>query len=134
MKIRIKWIVALVAVVVGVAWLLGDRVQAEGQEAPAEGDRVAELEREVQALRETLARMEQRLAAVEEKNGVRVLQFTDDAARRLQPQMVDPRVPWMQKYRPQGEINGIPYYVIPLKNQPATTQPAVVPPPADGQP
>jgi hypothetical protein len=133
MKTRIKWIVALVAVVVGVAWLLGDRVQAEGQEAPAEGDRVAELEKEVQALRDTVARLEERLAAVEEKESVRLLQFTDDAARRLQPQVVDPRAPWMQKYRPQGEINGVPYYVIPLKNQPATTQPAVAPP-AGGQP
>jgi hypothetical protein len=94
---------------------------------------VAELEKQVQSLRDTVARLEQRLAAVEEKNGVHVLQFTDDAARRLQPQMVDPRAPWMQKYRPQGEINGVPYYIIPLKDQPATTRPAVVAPTAERQ-
>jgi lipopolysaccharide export system protein LptC len=57
MKTRIKWIVAIVAVVVGVAWLLGNRVQAEGQETPQEGDRVAELEKEVQLLRDTVARL-----------------------------------------------------------------------------
>jgi hypothetical protein len=81
-----------------------------------------------------VALLEQRLAVVEEKNGVRVLQFTEDDVRSFPPQAVNPRAPWMQKYRPQGEINGIPYYVIPLKNQPATTQPAIAPPAADGQP
>jgi hypothetical protein len=133
MKTRIKWIVALVTVAVGIAWLLGDRARADGREAPADGDRVAELEKEVQSLRDTVARLEQRLAVVEERNGVQVLQFTEDDVRSFPPQAVNPRAPWMQKYRPQGEINGVPYYVIPLKNQPATTQPAVAPP-ADEQP
>lgn len=122
MKSRIKWIVALVAVVAGVVWLLGDRVWAGGQEAPPDGDRVADLESEVQALRETVARLEERLTAVEQQSQLRLTEYVKDAARAYPQPLSEPRASWMQKYRPQGEINGIPYYVIPLKDRPGRTQ------------
>jgi hypothetical protein len=122
MKTRIKWMIAFVAVAVSVIWLLGDRVSAGGQETPPEGDRVADLEKQVQTLRELVARLEERLAAVEQQNHLRLTEYVKDAAGVYQQPLSEPRAPWMQKYRPQGEINGIPYYVIPLKDRPGRTQ------------
>lgn len=122
MKARMKWIVALAALAVGVVWLLGERTKAAGPEPAAEADRVAELEREVQALRQTVARLEQRLAAVELRDAQQVLNMTEGVV----PQSYEP-VPapsWKQKYRPQGEINGVPYYILPLNDRPAATVPA----------
>lgn len=99
-----------------IIWLAVEAVQAQNQRPTADADPkaappdLAALTAEIGELRERVTQLEERLARLE--GGIQPLEFryTPDAQSapgRFPQPIIPPR-------QPQGEINGVPYYIIPL--------------------
>jgi hypothetical protein len=114
------WMCVLFAGTV-IVWLATEVVDAQNEE-PAEGPQTAEsadnqepdlpaLRKEIEDLRAQVDDLRERVAQLEAPRGTRLLelQFTPD---RVVPQSVP--APGLRGRAPQGEINGVPYYVIPV--------------------
>ena len=69
------------------------------------------LKAEIDELRATVSRLEERLAEIENRGGIQLLDLQATPNVRVVPWNPAPSV---RERRPQGEINGVPYYVIPL--------------------
>ena len=108
---KFKWMLLLALTAVGIAWLIGGRVRAADEPSGAEEDRVtfAELAARIDALEQEVADLKQQLEAVQ-LGRTQVLLHED----------FTPAIP-APEYRlrdraPSGEINGVPYYVLPLNS------------------
>ncbi len=110
MSRQFKWMLLFALTAVGIIWLIGGRVRAADTDAAAEDDRVAELEARIDSLEQEVAELKQLLEGVQ-PGRAQLLQF-----EHLTP--VSPAPPSRLRDRaPSGEINGVPYYVIPLQTE-----------------
>ena len=110
MNRKLKWLLMVSLAAVGVLWLIGDWSKAADDEGAAEADRVAELEARIDALEDELATLKQQLQRIG-GGQVEVLNY--------EPVLTAPLTaggtPSRMQREPAGEINGVPYYVIPLR-------------------
>jgi hypothetical protein len=114
MSRRSTLLVVILTLTLAAAWATAALAQS-AQNADAEADKapdVAALAAEVQALRQQVRRLEERVAAYESRDFV----WLKEGA--VPPRVVTPadRLPGGRK--PQGYINGVPYYIVPLEAAP----------------
>lgn len=106
---KFKWMLLLALAAVGIAWLIGGRVRAADEPSAAEEDRVAELAARIDALEQEVADLKQQLEAVQ-LGRTQVLLHEEFTPAIPAPQYR------LRDRTPSGEINGVPYYVLPLNS------------------
>lgn len=109
MNRRFQWLLIAGLALIGVLWLIGGRLRAAQEPGTAEDDRVASLEARVETLEQELAALKQQLAAIA-PDRPQVILYEELAPP--EPQRACPR----RERQPSGEINGMPYYVVPLNS------------------
>ena len=107
MSRKFKWMLLLALTAVGTAWLIGSRVRAADEPSGGEEDRVAGLSARIDALEQEVAGLKQLLAATQ--TGRTQVLLHEEFTPAI------PAPPYRMRDRtPSGEINGVPYYVLPL--------------------
>lgn len=118
------WTCLLIAGTV-IVWLATEVVDAQN-EARAAGPRAAQngdeadpdlaaLRKEVEGLRAEVKELRERVTNLETLRATRLLEFPVAPDRGGVPQTIP--APEFRGRRPQGEINGVPYYVIPVEEK-----------------
>jgi hypothetical protein len=112
MSRRVKLLTCALCAGAAVVWLAVTAAQAQDPPAADDTDAggLAALRGEVQELQERVRQLEERLSKLE--GGIQPLEFQFTPDGRAIPRAIpSPESPGRQ---PQGEINGVPYYIIPL--------------------
>lgn len=117
----LAWLPFAGAAVIGLAVAA---VQAQNRAAPAEpgandesaagAPEMTGLRAELELLRDRVAQLEERVSQLE--GGIQPLEFRYTPEQGSGPEFLTP-APGDPRRAPQGEINGIPYYVIPLRTE-----------------
>jgi uncharacterized small protein (DUF1192 family) len=111
MNRKLKWLLMLSLAAIGVLWFIGGRLRAAQNESVSGEDRVAELEARIDALEDEIATLKQQMARLG-FGSAEVLSFE---ALPAPPPAQNSRSPHLER-EPAGEINGVPYYILPLNS------------------
>jgi hypothetical protein len=111
MSRRSALFVVILTLTLAAAWATAALAQSAQNAAAETGNApdLAALAAEVEALREQVRRLEERVAAYESRELVWLKEGTPA------PRVVPPSDRLPGGRRPQGYINGVPYYIVPLE-------------------